>query len=242
MISVDDLQFGCEFEFYVNEMIEDELIEELRLISNEDLVINKKDGNNIDNKMNYKRDCSLHGETGREITIPICSYARLKDYIIQICDLISSNAQTNGDTGFHIHISTINKISEVDFYRFMLLSNHQSLLNNWGDRNKFSLNVMDILDVLDMEEARVLKNKKGRVWSLEKRNNNHIEIRTMGGSHYETKAEQILSELEIFIGIFITCLQKPDKSYLKILEEHILKLKNTSEEKRNKFLEVIGKQ
>lgn len=29
MLSVDDLQFGCELEFYVNQMIEEELIEEL---------------------------------------------------------------------------------------------------------------------------------------------------------------------------------------------------------------------
>lgn len=241
MISADVLQFGCEFEFYVNEMIEEELVEALELISNKNLVVNKKDGNNIDNKMNYKRDGSLHGENGREITIPICSYVELKNYIIKICSLINSNAQTNGDTGFHIHISTIDQMKKVDFYRFMLLSNHKSLLNNWGDRNKFSLNVMDILDILDMEEARLLKNKKGRVWSLEKRNINHIEIRTMGGSKYESKVEQILLELEIFVEIFIRCLQKPDESYKKILQEHMLKLRNTPEEKRNKFLEVIGK-
>lgn len=241
MISIDDLQFGCELEFYVNQMIEEELIEELEQISNKNLILNNKDGQNDDSKMNYKRDASLHGENGKEITTPICSYEKLKEYILKICKLISSNAQTNGDTGFHIHISTIDDSLSVDFYRFMLLSNNESLLSNWGDRNKFSLNVMDILDVLDFEEARKFKNKKGRIWSLEKRNNNHIEIRTIGGAGYEKKAELILSELDKFIEIFLICLQKPDKNYLTILKEHMLKLQNTPKEKRDKFLEIINK-
>lgn len=241
MISIDNLQFGCEMEFYVNQMIEEELIEELEQISNKNLIVNNKDGQNNDSKMNYKRDASLHGENGREITIPICSYSELKKYIVRICKLISSNAHTNGDTGFHIHVSTIDKALNIDFYRFMLLSNNESLLNNWGERNNFSLNVMDILDVLDLEEARKFKNKKGRIWSLEKRNNNHIEIRTMGGIGYETKIEQIFFELDKFIGIFLISLNKPDKSYITILEEHIKKLKDSPKEKRDKFLEIINK-
>ena len=241
MVSIDDLQFGCELEFYVNQMIEEELIEELEHISNKNLIINNKDGQNDDSKMNYKKDASLHGENGKEITIPICSYEELKEYIVKICKLISSNAQTNGDTGFHIHISTVDTSLNVDFYRFMLLSNNESLLNNWGERNKFSLNVMDILDVLDLEEARKFKNKKGRIWSLEKRDNNHIEIRTMGGSGYETKVEQIFFELDKFIEIFLICFQKPDKSYITILEEHMKKLKSSPKEKRDKFLEIINR-
>ena len=241
MISVDDLQFGCELEFYVNQMIEEELIEELEQISNKNLIVNNKDGQNDDSKMNYKKDASLYGENGKEITIPICSYKELKEYIVRICKLINSNAQTNGDTGFHIHISTIDSTLNIDFYRFMLLSNNELLLNNWGERNNFSLNVMDILDVLDLEEARKFKNKKGRIWSLEKRDNNHIEIRTMGGSGYETKVEQIFSELDKFIEIFLICFQKPDKSYITILEEHMKKLKDSPKEKRDKFLEIINK-
>ena len=42
---------------------------------------------------------------------------KIKEYIIKICKLINSNAQTNGDTGFHIHISTIDKSLNIDFYR-----------------------------------------------------------------------------------------------------------------------------
>ena len=36
-------------------------------------------------KMNYKRDASLHGENGKEITIPICSYKELKDLYKKEC-------------------------------------------------------------------------------------------------------------------------------------------------------------
>ena len=63
------------------------------------------------------------------------------------------------DTGFHIHISTVDESIEVDFYKFMLLCNESSLLKNWENRNAFCLNVMDILTILDMEEAKKLKNK-----------------------------------------------------------------------------------
>lgn len=43
MISIEDLQFGCELEFYVNQMIEEELIEELEQISNKNLIVNNNE-------------------------------------------------------------------------------------------------------------------------------------------------------------------------------------------------------
>ncbi len=238
--NIPELEFGCEFEFYINANIEEELIEELKSISKVELVINHHSGENIDNKMNYKREVTLIGDTGREITIPICSLADLREYIQKISNIINSNAQTNEDTGFHIHISTVDKILNLDFYRFMLLSDNLSLLNNWGTRNNFSKNVMDILDLFDMEEAKNFKNRKGRVWNLEKISDNHIEIRTMGGTDYQLKVEQILEELNTFIKIFHKALNKPDDEYKKILKEHILKIKECSEERRDKFLEVIN--
>ncbi len=240
--NMPELQYGCEFEFYVNQMIEDNLIDELTSVSKSELTVNYNNGQNDDTKMNYKRDASLTGTTGREITTPICSLDDLKEYILKISKIITSNAQTNEDTGFHIHISTMDKSLTLDFYRFMLLSNDKQLLTNWGSRNGFSLNVMDILDSLDMEEAKRFKNIKGRIWNLEKISDNHIEIRTMGGTNYQLKIEQILLELEIFIEIFYTSLKKPDKEYLNILKEHMIILSNCPKERKDEFLKVLNKR
>ena len=116
----------------------------------------------------------------------------------------------------------------------MLLCDETSLLQNWGNRNAYCLNVMEVLTVLDMKTAKELKNKKGRVWNLEKRKENdkmnHIEIRTMGGTHYQRKVDQILNELDQFIEIFNRSIKDGahDKEYMTILEQHITCIKTIS--------------
>ena len=196
--------------------------------------------------MNYKTELSLSSMGGKEITTPICNYEDLKKYIIEISRIVDAYCQTNENTGFHIHISTIDENFEVDFYKFMLLSNESLLLNNWGNRNSYCLNVMDVLTVLDMEEAKKLKNTKGRVWNLEKRKEygetNHIEIRTIGGTNYQRKVEQILSELEQFIEIFKRAIKSDtvDEEYKNILQKHIVVVKTASKERREKFLQLIS--
>lgn len=170
----------------------------------------------------------------------------MKEYISQITNIIDQNGSTNESTGFHIHISTIDENMEVDFYKFMLLCNEAALLNNWGNRNAFCLNVMDVLTVLDMKEAKKLKNKKGRVWNLEKRRENsrtnHIEIRTIGGTSYQRKYEQILNELDKFIEIFNRSIknENKDEEYKAILQKHIKILESSSPKRRDKFLQLIG--
>jgi hypothetical protein len=216
------LKFGCEFEFCPNAMIEDEMIDALEDILKEGTELKKNLESNDDNNMNYKNEPSLSAMGGKEITTPICSYEDLKEYINEIANIINQNGSTNESTGFHIHISTTDENIEVDFYKFMLLCNEALLLNNWGKRNAFCLNVMDVLTVLDMEEAKKLKNQKGRVWNLEKRREhnrtNHVEIRTIGGTNYQQKVEQILSELDQFIEIFNRSIKNEnrDESYISI--------------------------
>jgi len=246
MAKYTTLQFGCEFEFYPNTMLEDEMIESLSNVLKDKTSLKINLDSNDDNNMNYKNEPSLSSMGGKEITTPICSYEDLKHYIASICKIIDENAQTNEDTGFHIHISTIDKNKEVDFYKFMLLCNEYSLFNNWGDRNIYCLNVMEILTVLDMEQAKKLKNKKGRVWNLEKRKetgaNNHIEIRTIGGTNYQRKQEQILNELDRFIKIFIRSINdgKKDEEFKTILGNHIKILRSATPERKEKFLQLLS--
>jgi len=240
------LKFGCEFEFYPNTMLEDEMIDALSDILKDGIELKLSLKSNDDKHMNYKDEPSLSAMGGREITTPICSYDDLKNYIRAIAKIIDEYCETNEDTGFHIHISTIDESIEVDFYKFMLLSNEASLLNNWGNRNAYCLNVIDILTVLDIDEAKKIKNKKGRVWNLEKRRENektnHIEIRTIGGTNYQRKVEQILNELDKFIEVFNRSIKNKnrDNEYKTILEKHIKTLNSAPKERREKFLQLIS--
>lgn len=245
MSNYSHLQFGCEFEFYPNTSLEDEIKDALKEILPSNVILRFNLETNDDHNMNYKNEPSLDGLGGKEITTPICSYEELKNYISKIAKIIDENGQTNEDTGFHIHISTINEAQEVDFYKFMLLSNEASLLSNWGKRNAFSHNVMDVLTTLDLDEAKQVKNKKGRVWNLEKRQENgitnHIEIRTIGGTMYQQKVDQILSELDQFIVIFDRSIKTKtaDEEYKTILQNHIQTVKEAPKGRREKFLQLL---
>ena len=162
MSNYNHLKFGCEFEFYPNTMLEDEMIDTLSNILKDGIELKKNPKSNDNNNMNYKAEPSLSAMGGKEITTPISSYENLKNYIIAIAEIIDKHGETNEDTGFHIHISTIDENKEVDFYKFMLLCDKTLLLQNWGNRNAYCLNVMEVLTVLNMEEAKKLKNKKGK--------------------------------------------------------------------------------
>ena len=251
MVKYDNLKFGCEFEFYPNLMIEEEMIDKLKGLLTNNIKLKTNLPLNDDSNMNYKDEPSLSSFGGKEITTPICSYEELKFYITAISKIIDDNGTTNEDTGFHIHISTVDNNIEVDFYKFMLLCDNKSLLTNWGSRNSYCLNVMDILTILNMDEAKEVKNKKNknrkaRIWNLEKRaeNNttNHIEIRTIGGTNYQKKSKKIISELDKFIEIFNRSIKNKnqDEDYQIIFAEHINIIKSASKERRNKFLQIIN--
>lgn len=251
MIKYDNLKFGCEFEFYPNLMLEEELIDSLKSLLTGNIKLKINLPVNDDSNMNYKDELSLSSFGGKEITTPICSYEELKLYIIAISKIIDNNGSTNEDTGFHIHISTVDDNIEVDFYKFMLLCDNNLLLKNWGNRNSYCLNVMDILTTLNMDEAKEVKNKKNksrkaRIWNLEKRaeNNttNHIEIRTIGGTNYQKEFVKMINELDKFIEIFNRSIKNNDKDeeYKIILAEHINIIKSASKKRRNKFLQIIN--
>lgn len=239
----NSLRFGCEFEFYIMGNNCDNIIEELEYISGSDILINldalpsEEDAHNC---LCLKFDSSL-GASGIEISTPICSYDTLLYYIGHISYIIEEYGTTNEETGFHIHISVDDEEIEMDFYAFLLICHNQNLLNNWGERNGYSLNPMEILNYLDEADARKLKNKKGRVWSIERRGKAHIEVRTMGGVGYHKQTPKIIQELNSFIHIFEKTLEnmRNDEEYKIILKEHLIQLKQTSKEKTKKFQDFI---
>ena len=239
----DTLRLGCEFEFYVNGANYDNIIEELNSIAGSDILINLDEvpqESDSHQCLCLKYDSSLGG-SGAEISVPICSYDTLLYYIGHITYIIEEYGTTNEDTGFHIHISTDSE-QEMDFYAFVLLCHEQNLLNNWGDRNQYSLNPMEILNFLNEKEAKALKNRKGRVWSIERRGISHVEIRTMGGISYHNKVDKLCQELDSFINIFNQSIAnvKKDPHYKKVLEKHLEKLHQTSAKKTKQFHDFIA--
>lgn len=237
----DSFRFGCEFEFYINGENTKLIIEELKEISGSDILINLDELPQEEDRYNclcFKYDASLGGN-GVEISTPMCSYDTLRYYIGHISYLIEEYGTTNEDTGFHIHISI--KDNDMDFYAFLLLCNHAGLLDSWGERNGYSLNPMEILNCLNEEEARKVKNKKGRVWSIERRGSAHVEIRTIGGMSYHNEIVKIHKELNTFIEIFKISLEdmKKNLEYKSVLGSHLEVLNKTTKEKTKRFQEFI---
>ena len=243
IIYPDTLRLGCEFEFYINNGNYENVVEELKKISGSDILINLEEipkETDSHHCLCLKFDSSLGGR-GVEISVPICSYDTLCYYIGHISYIIEEYGTTNEDTGFHIHIS-IDEEREMDFYAFVLLCSEANLLNNWGDRNQYSLNPMEILNFLNEKDAKALKNKKGRVWSIERRGVSHVEVRTIGGVSYHTKVEKIYEELDAFIDIFKQSIAdvKNNDTYKILLEKHLRILKKTSIEKTKRFQDFIA--
>lgn len=239
----EEYLFGCEFEFYPNEKYNQEsFIKELCSISQSDVVVNEifvpsfKDATNY---MQLKPDISLDSN-GLEISTPICSYSRLMEYIKQINRLIKQYGYTNDDTGLHIHISKAKKDGvNFDFYKFSLLCNDRRLLNRWGTRNGYCINVMSVINYNTKRDSKVLKNKKGRVWNLELVSKNRIEIRTMGGVEYHLKNEQILKELAQYKMIFEETLSKDTEIFRSLKREHLEMVKNASDEEKIGFMKLF---
>ena len=94
-------------------------------------------------------------------------------------------------------------------------------------------------------KLRNLKTKKIEFGILKKEKKgitNHIEIRTIGGTNYQRKSEQILNELDQFIEIFNRSLisNNQDEEYKNMLIKHMKVLKTAPQERREKFLQIIN--
>ena len=227
----DDIyQYGCEFEFYIdtNRYIFKEAIEQIKNdiseFSNVDILLDitalptDEDKNHC---IQIKPDQSLK-DNGIEISIPITSKNGVKHYITHILQLIEKYGYTNEDTGLHFHISTTKSDGiNFNFYLYMLVCHDKELLSSWLIRSGYSHNVMDILSKNSKTITRQLKNKKGKIWNIEKISPNHIEIRSIGGVDYHKETSKIIDEFEMYANSFDSVLNDSNSDYNKnLIEEH----------------------
>ena len=242
--SNDMYQYGCEFEFYIDTNNHDydesilKITKELHLLSYSDILVDTislpvtKDK---DFCLQLKPDTSLKSN-GIEISIPISSSKGIIHFIKNISPIIECYGYTNEETGLHIHISTIkNDGINFNFYKFMLICENAKLLSSWKTRVGYSQNVMDILSVNSKLKSKQIKTKKGTVWNLEKIENNHIEIKTMGGDNYHHFVPKLISEFEQYSKYFHETLQRDTVEHKKIFKNHLVMVKNLEDEVQSKF-------
>lgn len=236
-------RFGCELEFVVNDDQDDQVQEKLNSLYGFNYLVDLKNSHiasdSEQTKVHYKYEASLESELGRELTSPVCSFEELKNYLTEFALIINIHAKTNSLTGLHIHMSSSYESGdELDLCKFTLLADAERLLNNWGARNKYCLNLMGIMDYLEFEDVLLFKEHKGRVWNLLKRGSHHVEIRTFGGEDYQNKIQQAIKEIESYIEIFNHSTNEnfASEEYLDKLEKHAEKLDKMSQETIENYL------
>ena len=246
----DDLcQYGCEFEFYINtdrysysEAIES-LTRDLHRLTHTDILVDEVSIPNADDRnscMQIKPDISLQ-DHGLEISIPISTKEGIIHFIKTITPLIEKYGYTNEETGFHIHISTLqNDGKHIDFYRFMLLCDSTDLLSSWKPREGYSQNVMDILSSHTKREARVIKTKKGTIWNLERIDTHHIEIKSIGGMNYHKEPDRIIKEFKSYADYFNEAVGEMTDIHKELLLVHKQKVDAASKEVKSNFVSALS--
>ena len=239
----DDLcRYGCEFEFYVDTGkylyadVIDALTKALYKLTSSDILVDEISIPHAADKnhcMQIKPDISLE-DHGLEISVPISTKEGILHYVQTILSLIERYGYTNEETGFHIHMSTLDS-SHIDFYRFMLLCDDAGLLSAWKPRIGYSQNVMDILSSHTKQEARIIKTKKGTIWNLERIDSHHIEIKSIGGDDYHKNPTQIIEEFEIYADYFTEALGKTTLQHKVLLENHKKVLDSLDKETKGRF-------
>lgn len=242
-------QYGCEFEFYIDTdfydytIVVDEIAKEIYEFTDVDILVDTiglptdEDRNNC---IQIKPDISLE-EHGIEISVPITTQAGIEHFIKKICPIIDTYGYTNEETGFHIHISTIdNDGINFNFYKYMLLCDKAGLLSSWEPRVGYSQNVMDILSSNSKQVSRKIKTKKGTIWNLEKVEPNHVEIKSIGGDNYHLDKTRMLNEFLAYSTYFEETLRKDTKQDKQMYKEHKEQIEQVSTEISSKFVTALG--
>lgn len=245
----DKYQYGCEFEFYIDttehkftEAI-DAIAKEIYVLTDVKILVDTlnlptdKDKNNC---IQIKPDISLE-DNGIEISVPITTASGIEHYIQTICPIINKYGYTNEETGFHIHISTVNNDGiNFNFYKFMLLCDKAKLLSSWKPRIGYSQNVMDILSSNTKQASRQIKTKKGTIWNVEKIEPNHVEIKSIGGENYHTKIDLIINEFREYCILFDETLQKDNDEHKQIYKAHKQQIEKLSKEVSVEFVSALS--
>jgi len=245
----DKYQYGCEFEFYIDTdfydyaIVIDEITKEIYKFTDVDILVDTvglptdEDRNNC---IQIKPDISLE-EHGIEISVPITTQVGVEHFIKKICPIIDTYGYTNEETGFHIHISTVdNDGVNFNFYKYMLLCDKAGLLSSWEPRVGYSQNVMDILSSNSKQVSRKIKTKKGTIWNVEKIEPNHVEVKSIGGDNYHAEVARITNEFLAYCEYFEKTLSRDTEQDKQMYIEHKKQVERVSTEISSKFVSALN--
>ena len=237
----DVFWYGCEFEFYLcSDYTIDNVRDALRNITPCDILVDMTYLPAEEDKdwcMQIKSDASL-GENGVEISVPISTKEGILHFIEQILPIIGKFGYTDSDTGLHLHMS-VRKNKHVDFYLFMLLCNEKGLLDAWLPRVGYSQNVMDVLSICKARHARTVKRKKGPIWNLEKVENGHIEIRTIGGKDYHKEPARIKEEFLLYADLFEEATKRKTSEHIALIQKQKERVEKSDSECQKRYAFVL---
>jgi hypothetical protein len=117
----------------------------------------------------------------------------------------------------------------------MLICENAKLLSSWKTRVGYSQNVMDILSINSKLKSKQIKTKKGTVWNLEKIENNHVEIKTIGGDDYHHYVPKLISEFEQYSKYFDETLQRDTVEHKELFINHLAMVKSVGNEVQSRF-------
>ena len=117
----------------------------------------------------------------------------------------------------------------------------KNLLSSWLPRSGYSQNVMDILSKNTKAKSRVIKNKKGTIWNLEKIDANHIEIKAIGGVDYHHEVDKIISEFGKYAEYFDVVLKGIYIDYRqRLISEHKQLIKSLDHDTKEEFSQAVN--
>jgi len=245
----DKYQYGCEFEFYIDtkqydfSSAIDSITKAIYEITDVEILVDTLHLPTDEDRnlcIQIKPDISLE-DNGIEISVPITTASGIEHYIQTICPIIEKYGYTNEQTGFHIHISTMNNDGiNFNFYKFMLLCDRAGLLSSWEPRIGYSQNVMDILSSYTKQASRKIKTKKGTIWNVEKIEANHVEIKSIGGNSYHQKIDTMITEFTEYCRYFEETLQRDTDEHKQMYVEHKKQVQKLSKVASAEFADALS--
>lgn len=189
-----------------------------------------------DRDWSIEDDSSL-GEYGIEIKNPPIELPTfIKKTLPEMFDWIDDVGETDGDCGFHCHMSVKNPKSELDYVKLILFTDEGWIYNAFTERanNHYNRSIKDKLktdNVITRKDMYDLFHKKKLIIKANMLSNHydaireidpekgHVEFRYMGGNSYHKKLKDVVAT----IGTYAHNLAlATDPNYKR--KEYILKL------------------
>jgi hypothetical protein len=219
---MENINIGIEFEFFLKEKatflekIEEIFKRQLRKITKESIkIINCLNNSKLPDEEKKEKEIfyiekepSLN-KNGIEFITKVIKFKDLEKYLQKIFEIINEYGYTTEETGLHFHISNENK-KELNKEKFILNLKKEKVTKYEEERNELE----SIFNLVKKDKLIEVNEKYMKNYNInfinDEQYKNHIELRVFGGTKYETKIKEIISDIEKTIMIY-----KKEEMYLE---------------------------